>query len=74
MKQRIGEDRMPPAQNVVCSHCDRALPIAKAAAWPLIVILDKRDRTASYDALGLCGCDEHAHTVPVTAESEPLLF
>jgi hypothetical protein len=78
MKERIGEDRMPPARTVQCTFCPLTLPIGMAADWPLIVVLDKRERTADYDAMGTCpACYEqrrHTHTVPVTAEPEPLLF
>ena len=54
MRERIGEDRMPPARTVQCTFCPLTLPIGMAADWPLIVVLDKRERTADYDAMGTC--------------------
>jgi len=79
MLERIGFDRMPPAAVVECDTCGLSMPIAKAGAWPRIVVLPAKSHLAEYartplrDALGVCPtCAKARETAFVPAmQTEP---
>ena len=79
-QERIGYDRAPHWAVACCSHCSAMAPRRIAeAAWPRIVVLDRREpEAAEYDALGLCGaCAAREAGLHQPAEPEPernLLF